>query len=121
MRSLPHAANVRWPDQPYNYLRRTFPELSDAGLSLLNGLLTYDAAQRLTAQQALKHEYLRVSADRQCIKQTRVWGFNGKWRAVCKVKVALPHCAAVAQLCLHHPNATLGHGNAALLLLSVQR
>ena len=60
MRNLPNAANVRWPDQPYNYLRRTFPELSDAGLALLNGLLTYDASQRLTAQQALKHEYLRV-------------------------------------------------------------
>jgi hypothetical protein len=38
MRSLPHSSNMRWPDQPYNFLRRTFPELSDAGLRLLNAL-----------------------------------------------------------------------------------
>jgi cyclin-dependent kinase 10 len=60
MRSLPHSSMVRWPDQPYNFLRRTFPELSDAGLALLNGLLTYDPQQRMTAQQALTHEYFRV-------------------------------------------------------------
>ncbi|KAF8066222.1 cdk10 [Scenedesmus sp. PABB004] len=58
MRSLPHAGNVRWPEQPFNFLRRSFPELSDAGLSLLNGLLTYDAGQRLTAAAALRHPYL---------------------------------------------------------------
>lgn len=62
MGTLPNAANVRWPDQPYNYLRRTFPELSDAGLALLNGLLTYDAVQRMTAQQALKHQYFKVKS-----------------------------------------------------------
>jgi serine/threonine protein kinase len=61
MRSLPHSGNMRWPDQPYNFLRRTFPELSDAGLRLLNALLTYDPDQRMTAQQALTHEYFRVS------------------------------------------------------------
>lgn len=32
MRSLPHTSSIRWPDQPYNYLRRTFPELSAAGV-----------------------------------------------------------------------------------------
>lgn len=59
MRSLPHASSIRWPDQPYNYLRRTFPELSAAGLSLLNGLLTYDATRRMTVAEALEHEYFR--------------------------------------------------------------
>lgn len=34
MHSLPHTSSIRWPDQPYNYLRRTFPELSAAGLSV---------------------------------------------------------------------------------------
>lgn len=61
MRNLPNAGNIRWPDQPFNYLRRTFPELSDAGLDLLNGLLTYDPNQRMTAQQAIQHQYFRVS------------------------------------------------------------
>jgi hypothetical protein len=31
MSSLPNTHNIRWPDQPYNYLRRSFPTLSDAG------------------------------------------------------------------------------------------
>lgn len=62
MRSLPHTPSIRWPDQPFNYLRRTFPELSDAGLSLLNGLLTYDANKRMTAAEALEHQYFKVSA-----------------------------------------------------------
>lgn len=38
-------------------MMQTFPKLSKTGLSLLNGLLTYDPDKRLTARQALKHEY----------------------------------------------------------------
>ena len=34
-----------------------FPRLSTTGLSLLNGLLTYDPDKRLTARQALRHPY----------------------------------------------------------------
>ena len=34
-----------------------FPKLSKSGLSLLNGLLTYDPERRLTARQALRHPY----------------------------------------------------------------
>lgn len=60
MRTLPHTPNIRWPEQPYNYLRRTFPELSQSGLHLLNGLLTYDASKRMSAAEALEHEYFRV-------------------------------------------------------------
>ena len=36
-----------------------FPKLSKTGLSLLNGLLTYDPDRRTTARQALKHPYFR--------------------------------------------------------------
>lgn len=36
-----------------------FPALSLAGQELLNGLLTYDPARRLTARQALRHDYFR--------------------------------------------------------------
>eukprot|EP00775_Hariotina_reticulata_P010109 gene10109-10265_t len=59
MRTLPLAGNMRWPEQAYNLLRRQFPELSDAGLTLLNGLLTYDPDQRFTAHQALNSQYFR--------------------------------------------------------------
>ena len=34
-----------------------FPKLSRTGLSLLNGLLTYDPGKRLTARQALRHPW----------------------------------------------------------------
>ena len=34
-----------------------FPSLSDAGVDLLNRLLTYDPERRITARQALRHPY----------------------------------------------------------------
>ena len=34
-----------------------FPKLSRSGLSLLQGLLTYDPDRRLTARQAIRHPY----------------------------------------------------------------
>lgn len=51
------AAQCKLPQQPYNYLEQEFPQLSKSGLSLLNGLLTYDPDKRLTARQAVKHDY----------------------------------------------------------------
>ena len=36
-----------------------FPNLSQAGQELLNGLLTYDPTRRMTARQALKHPYFQ--------------------------------------------------------------
>lgn len=35
--------------------------LSEAGLALLNGFLTYDPANRITADAALDHAYFKVS------------------------------------------------------------
>ncbi|XP_076940491.1 cyclin-dependent kinase G-2-like isoform X1 [Bidens hawaiensis] len=51
----------------YNLLRRKFPAtsftgspvLSDAGFDLLNKLLTYDPEKRITAAEALNHEWFR--------------------------------------------------------------
>ncbi|KAJ0493584.1 putative protein-serine/threonine kinase CMGC-CDK-PITSLRE family [Helianthus annuus] len=51
----------------YNLLRRKFPAtsftgspvLSDAGFDLLNKLLTYDPEKRITAEEALNHEWFR--------------------------------------------------------------
>ncbi|EFN52944.1 hypothetical protein CHLNCDRAFT_32311, partial [Chlorella variabilis] len=54
---LPHLDRFRLPPQPYNYLRKEFPHLSDAGIDLLNRLLTYDPDKRITARQALRHPY----------------------------------------------------------------
>lgn len=45
----------------YNTLRETFPKLRDEGLELLHALLTYDPKLRLTARQAIRHEYFNRS------------------------------------------------------------
>jgi hypothetical protein len=57
MFDLPGATEARLPPQPYNNLRRAFPAIGDSGLSLLNGLLTYDPTRRLSARAALQHPY----------------------------------------------------------------
>jgi cell division cycle 2-like protein len=58
---------VNFVKHQYNLLRRKFPStsftvapvLSDAGFDLLNKLLTYDPEKRITAEEALKHEWFR--------------------------------------------------------------
>ncbi|OMP10271.1 hypothetical protein COLO4_04658 [Corchorus olitorius] len=60
-------AKANYTKQPYNLLRMKFPEasftgytvLSNAGLDLLNRLLTYDPKKRITANDALNHEWFR--------------------------------------------------------------
>ncbi|XP_057811114.1 cyclin-dependent kinase G-2-like isoform X2 [Salvia miltiorrhiza] len=56
---------VNFVKHQYNLLRRKFPAtsftgspvLSDAGFDLLNRLLTYDPEKRITAEEALNHEW----------------------------------------------------------------
>ncbi|KAI7749265.1 hypothetical protein M8C21_030909 [Ambrosia artemisiifolia] len=58
---------VNYVKHQYNLLRRKFPAtsftgspvLSDAGFDLLNRLLTYDPEKRITAEEALNHEWFR--------------------------------------------------------------
>jgi len=58
METLPGASLLAgMPLQPYNLIARTFPMVGQAGVQLLNGLLTYDPAQRLTADEALRHAF----------------------------------------------------------------
>ncbi|KAI3467676.1 hypothetical protein Pfo_024339 [Paulownia fortunei] len=60
-------AKVNFVKHKYNQLRKKFPAtsftgspvLSDAGLDLLNNLLTYDPEKRITAEAALCHEWFR--------------------------------------------------------------
>lgn len=50
--------NSQFTDYPVSQLRKHFQEKTcGLGLSLLQGLLTYDPKQRLTADAALKHNY----------------------------------------------------------------
>jgi cell division cycle 2-like protein len=62
--SLPGAKAI-FANQPYNQLRGKFPVtsftgspvLSNSGLDLLKKLLAYDPEKRITAEDALKHEW----------------------------------------------------------------
>nr|XP_016933789.1 serine/threonine-protein kinase PITSLRE isoform X1 [Drosophila suzukii]XP_016933790.1 serine/threonine-protein kinase PITSLRE isoform X1 [Drosophila suzukii] len=52
--------NSQFTEYPVSQLRKHFQEkTSDMGLSLLQGLLTFDPKQRLTADAALKHGYFK--------------------------------------------------------------
>lgn len=57
---LPLVKKMTFTDYPVSQLRKKFATLtSELGLSLLQGLLTYDPKQRLTAEAALKHTYFK--------------------------------------------------------------
>ncbi|XP_034950733.1 cyclin-dependent kinase 11B isoform X2 [Chelonus insularis] len=55
---LPMVSKIPFAHYPVNNLRQRFSLfLSDQGIELLNKMLTYDPAQRMTAEDALKHPY----------------------------------------------------------------
>jgi len=52
--------NSQFTEYPVSQLRKHFQEkTSEMGLSLLQGLLTYDPKQRLSADAALKHGFFK--------------------------------------------------------------
>jgi len=52
---------MTFTEYPVSQLRKKFSHLtSELGLSLLQGLLTYDPKQRLTADKGLRHNYFKV-------------------------------------------------------------
>lgn len=58
---LPLVKKMTFTDYPVSQLRKKFVTLTcEHGLSLLQGLLTYDPKQRLTAEAALKDNYFKV-------------------------------------------------------------
>lgn len=57
---LPAVKKMTFTEYPYNNLRKRFGALlSDQGFDLMNKFLTYCPSKRITAEEALKHEYFR--------------------------------------------------------------
>ncbi|XP_076859210.1 cyclin-dependent kinase 11B isoform X2 [Brachyhypopomus gauderio] len=57
---LPAVKKMTFTDYPYNNLRKRFGALlSDQGFDLMNKFLTYCPSKRISADEALKHEYFR--------------------------------------------------------------
>ncbi|GLT38044.1 hypothetical protein SLA2020_123150 [Shorea laevis] len=57
MSTLPGISSVTFVKQPEHQLRQKFPILSEMGLDLLKGFLTYDPRRRITAKSALQHPW----------------------------------------------------------------
>lgn len=59
---LPQVKKMNIPQHPYNNLRSRFgANFTDKGFDLMNQLLTYDPAKRITAEDSLKHNYFEES------------------------------------------------------------
>lgn len=54
---LPAVQKMKFSEYPVSNLRSKFNMLSDLGLNLLTKFLTFDPAQRVTAEEALQHQY----------------------------------------------------------------
>lgn len=57
LEELPCSSTFSFTPQPENHLKQKFLKLSDDGINLLRGLLTYDPKQRLSAEQCLQSRY----------------------------------------------------------------
>jgi len=56
---LPLVKTLSIPSHAHSTLRNKFRYLSNAGIDLLSKLLTYDPAQRITAEEAMEHPYFK--------------------------------------------------------------
>lgn len=56
---LPVPEKFTFQNQPYNRLKSRLPHLSQSGLDLLNRMLTFDPNRRISATDALNHEFFK--------------------------------------------------------------
>ena len=70
---LPNAKKLNFSHQPYNSLRQKFPYITEACYDLLNSMLTYDPKKRITASQALEHNYFKESPRMKDIDLMPTW------------------------------------------------
>lgn len=84
MADLPLCSKLRLAEQPYNYLSKTFAEVSAEGIALLNALLTYDPKERLSAEDALRHPFFSVGGLRDWIAACQQTSFGVEVCSVCR-------------------------------------
>lgn len=53
----PRSADLIFPHQPLNRLKKEIPGLTDLGNDILTGLLTYNPDNRITAKAAIEHQF----------------------------------------------------------------
>jgi cell division cycle 2-like protein len=66
--SLPLAKTLALPSPQPNQFRQRFHYMTTAGIDLLMSLLTYDPEKRITAEEALQHDYFTwVCRELRCL------------------------------------------------------
>lgn len=60
--SLPLAKTITLPSAQPHQFRQRFHYMTTAGIDLLMSLLTYDPEQRITADEALQHDYFKSAS-----------------------------------------------------------
>lgn len=56
---LPHVEKWTFKEFPKSHWRKNFAFLTEQGFDLLSALLRYDPAKRITASEALEHEWFK--------------------------------------------------------------
>mmetsp|Transcript_11404 Transcript_11404/g.21891 ORF Transcript_11404/g.21891 Transcript_11404/m.21891 type:complete len:132 (-) Transcript_11404:519-914(-) len=74
-KTLPHTTKFNWPKNKRSRLREKFPKqnfgggfyLDDLGYDLLSRMLAYDPDKRISADQALEHDWFKTAPRPQCL------------------------------------------------------
>ncbi|XP_063716886.1 cyclin-dependent kinase 11B-like [Symsagittifera roscoffensis] len=89
--NLPMVKKIVFTEYPYNNLRNKFgTSLTEKGIALLNGFLTFDPNRRLTAAESLKHEFFRESPKPVDPSQFPTWPAKSEGGVAKDKKLASP-------------------------------